>query len=661
MVKMNLHPLSDSVLSLDAYRSGHWLCFDLETTNLDHGSALNAQNRVVMVAWKERGGSTRHHYGNIMEAREFWEAYARADYCIAYNAKFECHWMIRCGLDPAEKLWADPMIAEKVRLGNRFALLNLGDVSQRYGFAGKETMIDSMMKSGVCPSEMPEKRLTARARRDVRTTELIWRRQLEGLSREGKLQVVLTRCLLTPILAQIETSGIVLDKERVLATYAEYAEKLEELNRELEQLTGGINMRSPDQKAKFLYETLKFPEPRDKAGRVRRNKPSKQFPDGRPKTDKLTMAGLAAKARTKKQRKFIELREAWGKLDAAMTKNLQFFRGVVEEREGCKFYGQFNQCNTSTHRLSSSGLPQLFELYAGKEKSVQFQNMPRAFKRLFTKRDNEYVITEADGAQLEFRVAAYLGQDHWAIRDIRDPDFDAHIQTATVMHDPDFNGEIQRALYNGLLDRRRAGDKEVKAWRQDAKPKTFKPLYGGTQGTPLEERYYKWFQEHYAELYAVQESWVNEVLGTGKLTTPWGLRFYWDFYLNQFGTPMDKREHKSIVPAIFNYPVQSLATAEIIPIALVYLWHRVRRAGLRVLFVNTVHDSVVAEVHKDDLEQYQKLVKQAFTHDVYSYLDRVYDIQFNVPLGCEIVAGEHWSEGEEVKFDVEPPKWKEAA
>ena len=41
--------------------------------------------------------------------------------------------------------------------------------------------------------------------------------------------------------------------------------------------------------------------------------------------------------------------------------------------------------------------------------------------------------------------------------------------------------------------------------------------------------------------------------------------------------------------------------------------------------------------------------------DVYSYLDTVYDMKFNVPLGIGHKAGEHWSEGKEVKVQKEPP------
>src|SRR5690606_11563880 len=137
----------------------------------------------------------------------------------------------------------------------------------------------------------------------------------------------LTRCLLTPILAVIETSGMRLDKERVVKTHDEYAEQLRAVEAELAEFTGGINVNSPDQLAQFLYggslvecekdepgaqrlefrgkeyfarpcadKTLGFPELKDKKGRPKRNKPTKRWPEGRPKTDKSTLAWLDTQA-----------------------------------------------------------------------------------------------------------------------------------------------------------------------------------------------------------------------------------------------------------------------------------------------------------------------------------------------------------------------------
>jgi len=648
------HPLSPKVLSRRLYREGRWMVFDFETTNINYGSAMEPDNRVVMVAWKVRGEKVRYYYGDLLEAKAFWADLERADYLVAHNAKFEALWLHRYGLDITERVWYDTLLGEYVRSGNRRFFLSLDAVCKAYGFEAKEEIVDSMMKSGVSSEDIPKDKLIARCVRDVRTTEQVLMRQLVGLRKSNRLQIALTRNLLMPILAEMETVGVHLDRDRVIAEYEKYRTRHAELSDEMNLLTGGINWNSPHQRAKFLYEQLKFPERTNGRGEPIRNKPAKEFPDGVPKSDKDTIEWLMTKAKTKKQKRYVELHKELSSVNAALTKNLEYFRGIVEEH-GCIFYGVFNQARTGTHRLSSSGSPVLFDLpQLGIEgtKSVQLQNMPRIFKRLFSSRDDEYVVVETDGSQLEFRVAAFAGQDKQAMEDIRNPDFDAHVTSAATMAQVD---------YDELLQRYRDGDKGAKTLRTYAKPETFKPLYGGTKGTPEQERWYQEFQRRYNQLYTVQEGWLNEVLMDGKVVLPWGMRFYWKFRLNQQGTAIDRRTGKPIGPQVFNYPIQSLATAEIIPIALIYLWYRVKKEGLRVRFVNTVHDSVIAEVHKEDEERYRELAVQAFTHDVYEYLHRVYRINFNVPLGCESTVGTHWSEGEEYAANVEPPEYAQAA
>jgi DNA polymerase I-like protein with 3'-5' exonuclease and polymerase domains len=139
------------------------------------------------------------------------------------------------------------------------------------------------------------------------------------------------------------------------------------------------------------------------------------------------------------------------------------------------------------------------------------------------------------------------------------------------------------------------------------------------------------------------------------------MTFYWEYTTEsrQNGRTtiaLDAVTKRPIKQSVFNYPVQSLATAEIIPIALTALFRRCKRRALRVLFVNTIHDSVVCEVHKDDIAAFVEEVKPAFTTDVFKYLARYYGLQFNVPLGCEVKWGTHWGEGEEVKYDMSPAR-----
>ncbi len=618
------------------------LTVDFETTNHSFGSALDKRNRIIMVAWKEDAGSVHVYVGDIMEAVDFWKAVDRHKIICAYNCKFEMHWFKRCGFDIDTKHWHDPMLSEKVIIGNERKLMNLGAVCERYGFDTKDKMIDSLMKAGVCPSEMPVGRLRARCLRDVRTTYSLHCALFSKLKLHKQIHLYRNRCDFAVVLTHIEAEGMLLDADRVSEEYRDYSIKCAYLQKKLDMLTGGINMNSPDQKAHFLYGKLKFPE---KCGRNRkplRNKPSKQFPKGRPKTDKDTLMWLATQATTGKQNTFIKLSMEASKVSAALSKNLVFFQGVCKEYEGT-FHAQFNQVVAATHRLTSSGMPLTFEMLDGDKKSVQFQNMPRAFKRCF-KAPEGYKIVEVDAMQLEFRVAAFCGNDPQARKDIADPDFDAHIFSAS---------KINNCAYDELLVSYRAGGASAKKLRQAAKPHTFKPLYGGKRGTFGEEAYYAEFATRYSALAATQEDWLAEVMREGELVTPWGMRFRWDTYTKPNGMVMDKRTHKPVAPQVCNYPVQNLATAEIVPIAIMALYRRCKRANIDVKFVNTIHDSVICYI-KDDhihMSKFRHAAEQAFTTDVYEHLSLFYRIEFDVPLGMEMVAGDHWDEGTETRYD----------
>jgi hypothetical protein len=134
-------------------------------------------------------------------------------------------------------------------------------------------------------------------------------------------------------------------------------------------------------------------------------------------------------------------------------------------------------------------------------------------------------------------------------------------------------------------------------------------------GTPGEERYFAAFREKYKAAGETQKDWVNTACKDKELTTAWGLTYY-------FPTArMSDSGYANITSTVYNYPVQALATAEIIPIALVYLWHRIALEGLteKIIIVNTVHDSAPCEVHPAHVEDFIRLAKQSFTHDVYGY------------------------------------------
>lgn len=236
-----------------------------------------------------------------------------------------------------------------------------------------------------------------------------------------------------------------------------------------------------------------------------------------------------------------------------------------------------------------------------------------------------------DSKQLEFRVAAHLGRDANAKTDINDPTFDAHIFSAAAM--------AGRSAAD-LLAAYKAGDKQVAELRQAAKSETFKPLYGGQRGTPAQERWYKAFRERYADLAAEQARWVSTVLKDKRLVTATGLVFSWPH------AAISQNGYVNVTPSVYNYPVQSLATAEIVPLAVVWLYHMIREAGLpdQILLVNTVHDSVVAEIAPDARETFAKMCELAFSKKVVQSLQQLYGIDFDVPLGVDVKIGTHLGE-----------------
>jgi DNA polymerase I-like protein with 3'-5' exonuclease and polymerase domains len=291
---------------------------------------------------------------------------------------------------------------------------------------------------------------------------------------------------------------------------------------------------------------------------------------------------------------------------------------VVEEKGGI-FYGELRQGTARTHRLSSAGRPLKFKQFP-KPKSCQFQNYPNQYKRLITARNPGWHVIEADGAQLEFRIAGHLGRDKQIIHDI--------------LHKEDIHGYTRDELV-------RAGEPELlaaapKDRRRLSKKHTFRPMYGGTSGSDAVQEYCKFFANKYHELHTTQENWALAAAEQGFIETEWGMKYYFPkVYVNKHGYVVGKQQ-------VFNYPVQALATAEVIPIGLVFFWYRTRNAEL--ILTNTIHDSVTAEVPPHELALFQQAAVESFTKDVYCYLEQVYELKMTVPLGVGIKIGTHWGE-----------------
>ena len=328
-------------------------------------------------------------------------------------------------------------------------------------------------------------------------------------------------------------------------------------------------------------------------------------------TDKSTMLRLLNIARHKGNKDAETFLGCVTRLNAVDVYLNSFVGGIERNtRKNGVLHPKYNQCVTKTTRLSSS--------------DPNFQNQPRGntfpVRSVVVSRFEGGKILQADYSQLEFRVAAQLCGAPNMLKDIMDGS-DVHRYTASII----FNKE----------------EKDVtKDERTSAKAHTFKPLYGGSTGTPNETAYYKTFVENYPKLGEWHENIQTEAISTGIVALYTG---------QQFAFPDTRRLGSgtaSNAPAIKNYPVQGLAGGCIMPLALIKLQSEINRKKLRSLVINTVHDSVVIDVFPGEEDVMADIAYKSMTR-VTDLFENMYNVTWNVPLEVDIEIGTNWLNMEE--------------
>jgi DNA polymerase I-like protein with 3'-5' exonuclease and polymerase domains len=282
-----------------------------------------------------------------------------------------------------------------------------------------------------------------------------------------------------------------------------------------------------------------------------------------------------------------------------------FVEGIKNNVDDHGFiHPEFMQCVTATGRLSS--------------RNPNFQNMPRgstfAIRKVVESRFDGGFIMEGDYSQLEFRVAGFLAGDKQVYSDVRQGT-DVHNYTASI----------------------------IGCTRQEAKAHTFKPLYGGTSGTDAQKRYYNDFKDKYMGIAVWHEILQQDAVKHRVITLPSGRQYAFpDARWTKYGTAT----HRT---SICNYPVQGFATADLLPIALVSLERAVRAAGIASVICNTVHDSIVMDVHPDEKDICVDLMKKAMLSLPTETLRR-YGVTYDMPVEIEIKMGKNWLDLHEVEL-----------
>ena len=248
-------------------------------------------------------------------------------------------------------------------------------------------------------------------------------------------------------------------------------------------------------------------------------------------------------------------------------------------------------------------------------RNPNMQNMPRGgtfpVKKVFVSRWDGGKIMEADFAQLEFRTAAFLAQDETAMEEIA-TGFDVHSYTAQVITE--------------------AGQQTS---RQEAKAHTFAPLFGATGygRSKAEAAYYHHFVEKYRGVAEWHRNLGEEAIRFNKITNISG---------RQYAFP-DCRRRDNGMPSHFtmikNYPVQGFATGDVVPVVLNRLHELLQ--PLQSCVVNSVHDSMVVDVHPDEEQRVLHIV-ELLNQGINELVEKTYKVKMNVPLLLEAKIGPNW-------------------
>ena len=98
---------------------------------------------------------------------------------------------------------------------------------------------------------------------------------------------------------------------------------------------------------------------------------------------------------------------------------------------------------------------------------------------------------------------------------------------------------------------------------------------------------------------------------------------------------------------IKNYPVQGFATGDIVPIVMLEIEKLLKIDSLKSVLVNSVHDSVVLDVHPAEVEQVLNIIRQV-NKNLKMIIESHYDIDVNVPMLLESKIGDNWLDVKDV-------------
>ena len=393
---------------------------------------------------------------------------------------------------------------------------------------------------------------------------------------------------LTTVLAKMEYTGVAIDVPYLKSLSEFMTSKLAEIEDFIYQLAGGpFNINSPKQVAEVLYDRLGI------KSKKRKRSTSAEILEELSNEYEICDFIL-------QHRKFSKLRSTY--TDSLPT--------LISKRDG-RIHTTYNQATTVTGRLSSSN-PNLQNIPIRSEEGNKIRNA-------FCPQDKEnYMMLSADYSQIELRLLAHVANDEHLIEAFNN-DIDVHALTASKV----FEVPIEEV---------------TKDMRRKAKAVNFGIVYGQSkyglakslnisndQAGQFIDKYF----ESYPKIKQYMIEKVDYVHEYGYVETLYGRKRYLGAELSSANYQIREFAERAAI----NQPLQGTA-ADLIKMAMIKIDEELTKKNLKSKMVMQVHDELVFEAAKDEIEELKSIVKNGMEMGQ----------PFKVPLEVDINCGASWKE-----------------
>jgi DNA polymerase I len=569
-------------------------CFDTETTGLDPNQSELVGMSFCMkphVAYYVNLPMVYEEACQIVQ--EFKDAFEDTSTVkIGQNMKFDLEMLKWYGIEVKGPLF-DTMLAHYlIEPDMRHNMDYLAQSYLQYVPVPIEQLIGKKGKNQLSMALVPAEEIKEYAAEDADVTFQL-KEVLEPLLIKANAQKLFdeVEIPLIPVLASMETEGVKLDKKALNDYSAQLLTEVRQVEEEIYQLAGmHFNISSPKQMGEVLYGHLKIID--------------------NPKKTATKQLSTAEDVLTKMINKhpIIEKILDYRSLTKLKSTYVDTLPELINARTG-RIHTSYNQAVAATGRLSSN--------------NPNMQNIPvrtergREIRKSFVPRNEDYVLVSADYSQIELRIIASISKETQMIEDFRQG-IDIHTATAA-------------RVYNIPIDQ------VNKDMRRNAKTVNFGIIYGISafglserlniprkEAADIIDQYFikypaiKNYMEQTIKI-ARQNGFVETILGRRR-------------YLRDINSGNQVVRGYAERNAI-NAPIQGSA-ADIIKIAMIKIYHQMTQKETRSRMIMQVHDELVFDVYKPELEMLLPLIKDGMINAV----------TLSVPMDVEISSGNNWLE-----------------